>query len=102
MSRKLRIEYPGAMYHAMNRGDQREDIFKDDVKGSVNEIDSAEEPVHGELPFRQQLAVQTIRGNGFPNGNSEGWLAEVLSRPLSPRACRRIALGVPAPRCRTF
>ena len=24
MSRKLRIEYPGAMYHVMNRGDQRE------------------------------------------------------------------------------
>ena len=30
MSRKLRIEYPGAMYHVMNRGDQREDIFQDD------------------------------------------------------------------------
>ena len=30
MSRKLRIEYPGAMYHVMNRGDQREDVFRDD------------------------------------------------------------------------
>jgi hypothetical protein len=30
MSRKLRIEYPGAMYHVMNRRDQREDIFRDD------------------------------------------------------------------------
>ena len=30
MSRKLRIEYPGAMYHVLNRGDQREDIFRDD------------------------------------------------------------------------
>ena len=30
MSRKLRLEYPGAMYHVMNRGDQREDIFRDD------------------------------------------------------------------------
>jgi hypothetical protein len=30
MSRKLRIEYLGAMYHVMNRGDQREDIFRDD------------------------------------------------------------------------
>jgi putative transposase len=28
--RKLRIQYPGAMYHVMNRGDQREAIFKDD------------------------------------------------------------------------
>jgi len=31
MPRKLRIQYPGAMYHVMNRGDQRQDIFKDDV-----------------------------------------------------------------------
>ena len=29
MPRKLRIEYPGAMYHVMNRGDRREDIFQD-------------------------------------------------------------------------
>src|SRR5438128_11426141 len=27
--RKLRNEYPGAMYHVMNRGDRREDIFQD-------------------------------------------------------------------------
>jgi hypothetical protein len=30
MSRKPRIEYTGAMYHLMNRGDQREDIIRDD------------------------------------------------------------------------
>src|SRR5664280_2485361 len=30
MSRKLRLEYPGAMYHVMSRGDQRQDIFRDD------------------------------------------------------------------------
>jgi REP element-mobilizing transposase RayT len=30
MPRKLRIEYPGAIYHVMNRGDRREPIFKDD------------------------------------------------------------------------
>ena len=30
MPRKLRIEYPGAIYHVINRGDRREDIFKDD------------------------------------------------------------------------
>ena len=27
MPRKLRLEFPGAMYHVMSRGDQREDIF---------------------------------------------------------------------------
>ncbi len=31
MPRKLRIQYPGAMYHVMNRGDQREAIFGDDL-----------------------------------------------------------------------
>src|SRR5438309_1269383 len=31
MPRKLRLEFPGAMYHIMSRGDQREDIFLCDV-----------------------------------------------------------------------
>jgi hypothetical protein len=30
MARKLRVEYPGAIYHLMNRGDRREAIFRDD------------------------------------------------------------------------
>src|SRR5438105_13056097 len=31
MPRPLRIQYPGAMYHVMSRGNQRKDIFLDDV-----------------------------------------------------------------------
>ena len=31
MARKIRVEYPGAVYHVMNRGDRREPIFKDDA-----------------------------------------------------------------------
>ena len=30
MARKLRVEYPGAIYHVMNRGDRREPNFQDD------------------------------------------------------------------------
>ena len=30
MPRALRVEYPGAIYHVLNRGDRREDIFRDD------------------------------------------------------------------------
>ena len=30
MARKVRVEYPGAIYHVMNRGDRREPIFRDD------------------------------------------------------------------------
>ena len=29
MPRKIRVEYAGAIYHVMNRGDRRELIFKD-------------------------------------------------------------------------
>ena len=29
MPRALRIAYPGAIYHLMNRGDRREHIFRD-------------------------------------------------------------------------
>ena len=31
MARKLRVEYPGAIYHVVNRGDRRELIFLDDA-----------------------------------------------------------------------
>ena len=30
MPRQVRIEFPGATYHVMCRGDRREDIFRDD------------------------------------------------------------------------
>jgi REP element-mobilizing transposase RayT len=30
MARKLRVQYPGAIYHVMNRGDRREAIFIED------------------------------------------------------------------------
>ena len=30
MPRQLRLEYPGAVYHVVNRGDRREEIFRDD------------------------------------------------------------------------
>jgi REP element-mobilizing transposase RayT len=31
MARKLRVEYPGAVYHVVNRGKRREPIFRDDA-----------------------------------------------------------------------
>ena len=31
MARKLRVEYPGAIYHGMNRVGRREAIFNDDA-----------------------------------------------------------------------
>lgn len=31
MPRRVRVQFPGALYHVMSRGDQRDDIFLDDV-----------------------------------------------------------------------
>jgi putative transposase len=31
MPRQLRIQYEGAIYHLMSRGDRREEIFRDDL-----------------------------------------------------------------------
>jgi len=31
MARQVRIEYPGAVYHVMSRGNRRQDICLDDV-----------------------------------------------------------------------
>ena len=44
MPRKLRVQYPGAIYHLMNRGDRREDIFDDDQR----------------LTFRSRLAAPPL------------------------------------------
>jgi putative transposase len=35
MARKLRVQYPGAIYHVMNRGDRRESIYEDDEDRSL-------------------------------------------------------------------
>jgi putative transposase len=35
MSRPLRIEYPGALYHLTSRGNARQDIFLDDTDRAV-------------------------------------------------------------------
>ncbi|MDB6125158.1 MAG: hypothetical protein JWQ71_4151 [Pedosphaera sp.] len=35
MPRKLRVQYPGALYHVMNRGDRRKPIFQDDTDRQI-------------------------------------------------------------------
>jgi len=43
MPRPLRVEYPGAIYHLMSRGDHREAIFRDDAdcRTFLNTLDAA-------------------------------------------------------------
>ena len=41
MPRKVRIEFPGAVYHVLDRGDRREETFRDrtgELCGAMSEI----------------------------------------------------------------
>ena len=69
--RKLRIEYPGAMYHVMNRGDGGEDIFQDneDRKRFLSTLGKACQKtgwqVHGYCLMRNHfhLVIETPQAN---------------------------------------
>jgi len=71
MARKLRVEYPGAVYHVMNRGDRREPIFRDDADRQrfVNTLGEAcgktGWQVHALclMPNHFHMVVETPRGN---------------------------------------
>ena len=71
MGRKLRVEYPGAIYHLMNRGDRRELIFADDEdrKLFVATLGEAcgktgwEVQVYNLMPNHFHLVVETPRPN---------------------------------------
>ena len=71
MARKLRVEYPGAIYHLMNRGDRREPIFQDDpdrrrfLETLTKACTKTEWQVHayGLMGNHFHLVVETPRSN---------------------------------------
>ncbi|MBU6402843.1 MAG: transposase [Verrucomicrobia bacterium] len=71
MPRQLRIEYQGAIYHVMNRGDRREPIFGDDEDRNVLLTTLAETcaktdwQVHAYclMPNHFHLVIETPRPN---------------------------------------
>ena len=81
MPRKRRLEYPGAMYHVMSRGDRREDIFLDDVdrhdfiKTLAESCQKASWQVHAYCLMRNHyhLVLET------PNANLVGGMAWLQS-----------------------
>ena len=71
MSRPLRIEYPGAWYHVMNRGRRREDVFhrKEDYDAFLQivretvDVWNLKVSAYCLLPNHYHLLVQTPEGN---------------------------------------
>src|SRR5436309_13544054 len=71
MARKLRLQYEGAVYHIMNRGDRRQDVFRDD-KDRVRFLDTLGEAcaktdwqIHSLCLMRNHfhLVVETPKAN---------------------------------------
>jgi putative transposase len=71
MARPLRIEYPGAWYHVMNRGRRKEEIFFGDkdrelfikVLGECSGLFSLEIHAYSLMPNHYHLLVHTPKGN---------------------------------------
>jgi hypothetical protein len=77
MPRPVRIEYPRAIYHVMNRGDRRQDIFRNvhvgvSLKESASDrlckcrvqvltVDTAGDSGHGWEGASRQLAISELR-----------------------------------------
>ena len=71
MSRPLRIEYPDAWYHVMNRGRRHEEIFLDsrdyqafiDLLKAVSEMFNAQIAAYALMPNHYHLLLRTPEGN---------------------------------------
>lgn len=71
MARKLRVQYPGAIYHVMNRGDRREPIFNDDkdrllfLNTLAEACEKTDWQVHAWCLMNNHfhLVIETPRGN---------------------------------------
>ena len=60
MARSLRIEYPGAFYHVMNRGQSRRNIFMED-KGRQSFLDLLAEIVRLWGSYRFDSSARRLR-----------------------------------------
>jgi hypothetical protein len=67
MPRKLRVQYPGAIYYVMNRGDRRERIFKD------NDDRHRKRGQGRTFAYRRELYRETCAYEGPLRGFRGGW-----------------------------
>ena len=61
MSRPLRLEFPGAIYHVTSRGDRREPIYRDDQ----DRLDHLAVLEQGMDRFDAQVLAYCLMGNHY-------------------------------------
>src|SRR5512133_1157753 len=73
MSRQLRVQYPGAIYHMMNRGDHSEEIFQDDCDRQrfLSTLAEACEKTSSSL-LKPEEPMECYRWSRYPLYISEG------------------------------
>jgi hypothetical protein len=102
MPRKVRVQYPGAIYHVMSRGDRREDIFLDEermeLRRAAQEDEEALAPIRrgwclGSVEFKRQM-LQRMDGQlgdhhagDLRRENAEGRAERIIAEELQRLGC---------------
>jgi hypothetical protein len=92
MPRRLRLEYPGAIYHVLNRGDRREPIFRDDLDAlGWDGVALAQRP-KGDMP-----KVRLARRLRAETSVTLKWIAEHLNMGTWMPGANRLSLRAAQP-----
>ena len=95
MSRPLRIDFPGALYHVTSRGDRREDIFFDDTDRAalLNVV------AQGMARFDAQVLAYCLMGNHYylvlHTRSPVGWSEPANSNVCANMKAERRANAIP-------
>ena len=92
MARKLRIQYPGAIYHVMNRGDHQELTFADDDDRSLFVSTLAEVCQRAGWQIHS-FCLMSIRKNSLPRG-ARATPSKSTSPPSSGQRPRSWSVGL--------
>ncbi|HAO77954.1 MAG TPA: hypothetical protein DCQ92_03055 [Verrucomicrobia subdivision 3 bacterium] len=94
MARKLRVEYPGAICHVLNRGDRREPIFWDnaDRQRFVEAMLAQKQPrkLSGECAYRNRPLSDAQKASGSASSAELPARSEPMDRRESNRQKSRL------------
>jgi hypothetical protein len=83
MSRPLRLEYAGALYHVISRGDRREAIFEDDEDGYCEPVLNLTDPISFWTVYGHRKEGGVTALIDCANELSANVAAEILEQALS-------------------
>jgi hypothetical protein len=102
MARKLRVEYPGAICHVLNRGDRREPIFRDnaDRQRFVEAMLAQKQPrkLSGKRDYRNRPLSDAQKASGSASSAERAYGSEGKQSPeVQASRAHRTRLWLPGP-----